>query len=271
MRLLLPALLVSGATALACSYSMVVWGPASDAEPPYYQVWGGRNPGWIDRTGKRVSYEPPEAASEPNWIRPVADDGRYGLYRAGEFVKPVRLIEARKFSEGLARVIAEGPCIPIDAGVCGAPAILPPSAVPASVSRLDVLSGRWRPTAPACRYTFVDERGEFAGQATFEDAGDFHEGLAAVRVDGRWGYVDRNLTTVIPPQFEGADAFSEGLAAVRGETGVSYIDRNGRVVIAGPFDQADDFHEGVAAVYRDRRAHYIDRRGQAIYRWNLKP
>src|SRR5580765_2442265 len=50
--------------------------------------------------------------------------------------------------------------------------------------------------------------------AQFDEAGPFSEGLAAVRVAGRFGYIDKQGVTVIPPQFDFAGAFSDGLAHV---------------------------------------------------------
>ncbi|MFB6247656.1 MAG: WG repeat-containing protein [Salinibacter sp.] len=59
----------------------------------------------------------------------------------------------------------------------------------------------------------------------------FSEGRARVRRDGRWGFVDRSGTLVIPPRFAHAWDFRDGLARVRfadGQTG--YVARDGAVV-----------------------------------------
>ncbi len=48
----------------------------------------------------------------------------------------------------------------------------------------------------------------------FEDVRNFSEGLAAVRVDGKWGYIDASGEMVIEPQFVLASDFSGGIAAV---------------------------------------------------------
>ena len=49
----------------------------------------------------------------------------------------------------------------------------------------------------------------------FFDATNFAEGLAAVQVDEKWGYVDKTGELIIPPQFEMVWNFSEGLARVK--------------------------------------------------------
>ena len=48
----------------------------------------------------------------------------------------------------------------------------------------------------------------------YDDALSFSEGLAAVKTDGLWGYIDTKGNTVIPEQFDIAFSFSEGLALV---------------------------------------------------------
>jgi len=46
-----------------------------------------------------------------------------------------------------------------------------------------------------------------------EDAQPFADGLAPAKLNGRWGYLDRNGNFAIPPRFLAAAPFSEGLAA----------------------------------------------------------
>lgn len=48
----------------------------------------------------------------------------------------------------------------------------------------------------------------------YEDAGIFSEGLAPVKKDGKWGYINENNEVVIPFQYDVAGIFSEGHAVV---------------------------------------------------------
>lgn len=48
----------------------------------------------------------------------------------------------------------------------------------------------------------------------YEDAGQFSEGLAAVKKGGKWGYIDEEGNVVIPFQYDYAWGFNEGYAIV---------------------------------------------------------
>jgi hypothetical protein len=87
----------------------------------------------------------------------------------------------------------------------------------------------------------IDGSGKILADAHFDDAEDFSEGLAAVKVKGRWGYIDRQGKMVIEPKFgdlernfwvgSGRHSFRDGRALVRTETGAGFIDRAGKLVI----------------------------------------
>ena len=50
----------------------------------------------------------------------------------------------------------------------------------------------------------------------FDEAWDFSEGLAAVKIGGKVGFINKAGEIVINPQFDNAGSFSEGLARVSG-------------------------------------------------------
>ena len=64
---------------------------------------------------------------------------------------------------------------------------------------------------------------------------DFSEGLAAVEIQGKWGFIDGDGTVVIQPKFRSARHFSEGLALVQNDSGLwGYISRSGDWEIPPP-------------------------------------
>ena len=102
------------------------------------------------------------------------------------------------------------------------------------------------------RFGFINEAGQVVVEPQYESIRSYSEGLAAVLIDGKWGYIDTYGETVIDPVFDWVYDFSDGLAVFRvgewdgGKRG--YIDRQGDVVIEPRFDWAYSFENGVAHV-----------------------
>ncbi len=65
----------------------------------------------------------------------------------------------------------------------------------------------------------------------------FVEGLAWFKLDGKFGFIDRNGKVAIAPQFDVAGSFSNGLAAVIVAGKVGYIDKKGKFAIAPIFNE----------------------------------
>jgi hypothetical protein len=100
--------------------------------------------------------------------------------------------------------------------------------------------------------------GDIVIPVQFHNARSFSDGLAAVEVDGKWGYIDRTGKMVILPQFLGARDFKNDRALVKfPPENWRYIDRTGKVAIEIDFGNwsihARDFSEGLAAVFIEDR------------------
>lgn len=94
------------------------------------------------------------------------------------------------------------------------------------------------------------------------------DGSLLPRCDGKFGlcrYVDRGTgQELIPARFERAMAFSEGLAAVRIDGRFGYIDQSGKVVIEPRFDLAGEFYQGLAEILVGAQIGVVNRAGQVV-------
>lgn len=103
------------------------------------------------------------------------------------------------------------------------------------------------------KWGYIDQTGQIKINPQFAEAWNFTEnGLAAVKQEGKWGYIDKSGKFVIEPQFEFAVSFAKnGLAQVRVNNldKAGYIDETGKYVIEPQFDKAGDFNnDGLAVV-----------------------
>ncbi len=114
------------------------------------------------------------------------------------------------------------------------------------------------------KWGYIDKTGQVVIQPQFDEANLFSEGLTAVRIGSKWGYINQTGQVIIQPQFDSAGKFSEGLLAVEIGDKWGYIDKTGQVVIQPQFDSADAFSEGLAAVLISDKRGYINKIGQMV-------
>ncbi|MBN8659109.1 MAG: WG repeat-containing protein [Candidatus Obscuribacter phosphatis] len=107
---------------------------------------------------------------------------------------------------------------------------------------------------------FIDRDGDVRIAPNFDHARPFCDGLAAVcrcssnhidgplcsEIFGKWGFVDKSGTLVIPYRFASVADFSEGLAAFQFEGRYGFIDKTGAVVIAAKYKKHEAFSNGYA-------------------------
>jgi hypothetical protein len=105
----------------------------------------------------------------------------------------------------------------------------------------------------------------YAIEPQYDRVGDFHEGLAAVSKNRKWGFIDKRGKEVIALKYDWADSFSEGLVAVEKDGQWGFIDKTGKEVIALQYNNgAHDFSEGLAAVDDGGRNIYLDKTGKEV-------
>jgi hypothetical protein len=88
-----------------------------------------------------------------------------------------------------------------------------------------------------CRYIHTNTRQELI-PPRFENAMPFSEGLAGVRLNGRFGYIDRRGEFVIQPQFDRGGEFYQGRAEIVVDGNAGVIDRTGQVIVPPRFRRA---------------------------------
>lgn len=84
-------------------------------------------------------------------------------------------------------------------------------------------------------------------------------------VYGMCGFRDRETRAmVIPREFERVLPFGEGMAGVRVKGRYGFIDENGKIVVEPRYDLVGSFHLGLAEVLIGHQTGIIDRKGQMV-------
>lgn len=92
-----------------------------------------------------------------------------------------------------------------------------------------------RPIEVGKKWGYVDGKGAVAIEPRFREAGEFHDGRAAVNADGKWGYIDEKGDVVVAAEYTEAHAFVDGVAIVEWKEGKTkkarMIDTAGKVLV----------------------------------------
>jgi hypothetical protein len=97
---------------------------------------------------------------------------------------------------------------------------------------------------------FIDKEGKSRIPFLFEDGRSFSNGMAAVKRNNKWGFINEAGQLAIDFQFDGSSAgpFSNGLARVCKAGKWGYIDLSGHIAISPRFDMALEFTNGLARI-----------------------
>ena len=95
----------------------------------------------------------------------------------------------------------------------------------------------------------------------FDGVGSFNEGFAAVKKDGKYGYINTKGEQIVEFKFDDVVGFNEGFAAVQKNGWCGYINTKGEQIVECKFDSAYDFNEGFARVQKDGKWGCINTKG----------
>jgi WG containing repeat len=115
------------------------------------------------------------------------------------------------------------------------------------------------------KYFFIDHEGR-AATPRFDGLFDFNDDMAAALVGDKVGYIRRDGSFALPPEYYGTSGidFQEGLVAVRIGGKVGFIDKAGSITVKPSYDDAYPFSEGLAMVRLGDRWGYIDKGGTMV-------
>ena len=85
----------------------------------------------------------------------------------------------------------------------------------------------------------------FIIEPKYERAEAFSDGLAAVRIEGKYGYINSSNELIITPQFDRAGEFDQGFAVSGTNNALGIIDQSGNYVVDPIFSHAKVFSDEI--------------------------
>ena len=110
----------------------------------------------------------------------------------------------------------------------------------------------------------INNSGKEVVPLKYNDIFNFHEGLARVKLKGKWGFMDKSGKEVVPPKYDDVEKFKEGLAGVKLNGKWGYINKSGKEVVPPKYVYMDSFHEGHARVKLNGKLGFIDKSGKEV-------
>lgn len=113
------------------------------------------------------------------------------------------------------------------------------------------------------RYGFIDKKGNMIISPRFDSLYASTGLPMPVKIGDKWGYVGKT-GIVIEPQFDKAYDFSNGIASVKMENKWCYINKAGKIVLKTNFNGVGPLKEGLASFSIDGKQGYINKNGSMI-------
>jgi hypothetical protein len=114
---------------------------------------------------------------------------------------------------------------------------------------------------------FAQQRARWVVKPKYDQVSAFSEGVAAVKLNGKWGYVSEGGMEILPAAYEMAYPFGEetGVLATEDNTLVAIVDKTGRVTTVREKLKIDSrfavFSDGLLLVSNGRKWGYLNKSG----------
>ena len=190
------------------------------------------------------------------------DDNFFVLNKTGEEIKTEGddIIDVKKFSEGLAPFTNSNK----QSGYIEANGKV---AIPANFLTVGYFTDglAWAKTTLK-RVGFINATGEWVIKPQFDVAKNFDpvSGLARVKKEGVWFYVDKTGNTMNIDDTETWGDFNDGLARGKKEGKTGYYNNKGHWIIAPEYDGGRNFKNGMAAVKKGDKWGFINKAGEWV-------
>lgn len=133
---------------------------------------------------------------------------------------------------------------------------------------------KFLPVETVWEYGLIDLNGQVILPPTYAysdnhrgiDRMEFHQGLAAVCVNHKWGYINARGEMVIDPKFESAKNFSHGVAYIQQNGLYGLIDKRGNIIVEPQYiNISSEIKNGYIRVEnKDHRWGVIDTTGRTV-------
>ncbi|MFM2326150.1 MAG: hypothetical protein RIR31_352 [Bacteroidota bacterium] len=125
-------------------------------------------------------------------------------------------------------------------------------------------NGRIKIKNAAGKFLFVDKNGKIFNSNTYDDLGDYYDGLSGFKENKKCGYIDTAGNIAIAAQFDEVSNFNNAVAIVKQNNEFFLIDKKGKAINNIKYTAASNPANGTFPVKKGNNFGLIDNTGKTI-------
>ncbi len=114
------------------------------------------------------------------------------------------------------------------------------------------------------KYYLINKTGKQVNEKKWDEIGTFSDGLALVKDNSKWGFIDAQGNKVIDTKYDIASSFTKGAAIVKLNNKFFLINKKGEPVNDNKYDAAGTPDNGTFPVQKDNMTGLIDSKGNVL-------
>lgn len=114
------------------------------------------------------------------------------------------------------------------------------------------------------KYGFIDEQDRLRIAHRYDDVRDFHEGLAGFQLMNRWGFLNKQENIVVQPMYDEVEDFTDGLCVVRRGSKYGAINADGKEIASLQYDAIKRQENGRFVIIKDGKKGLMNAEGRII-------
>jgi len=116
------------------------------------------------------------------------------------------------------------------------------------------------------KWGYINKGNILVIEPKYEKAFDFSKDeIARIKLNSKWGFIDKKGEYVIPITYEALGEFIDGLAKAKKGGKWGFIDKNNSFIIPNNYDKVEEFYKGMCKVKKDNKYLYVDKQGRPFY------
>jgi len=114
------------------------------------------------------------------------------------------------------------------------------------------------------KYGYIDKSGKQLTEFKYDDADGFKKGMARVFLNEKGTYIDTTGKELFPFKYTGLWEFTDGIAYAMVDEKWGWIDRTGKEIVPPTYDWISDFSEGFAKVELNGKFGFVNKTGTVV-------